>query len=420
MNLPDRAWTLLNQALDVYADSPRAINWLRRHLARFTDPLRLAVVGGPATGKSTLVNAIAGECVATEGGQGMAWYQVPPARSQSPLTLIDTPAVGPDMEPGAVESICMEADAVLYLMGHPHNADLAFLRAVQDHPVARVAAVNSVAVLSRADELGGGRVDALISARQVARKYRKEGELSVLCQDVIAVAGLAASGGRTLSDDEFELLAGLAAAPKEELEPLLLSADRFAADPERERLLGRFGLFGIRLAVTLIRRGADTRAALSTQLAQRSGLGDLRDAISLYFTDRAPVLKARSALIGLDVVLRMEPRPSAAPLVGELERTLAGAHEFHELRLLATVSTGRVRLPEELREEAIRLAGGYGLQPQERLGAQVQGPPLRQAAAAALRVWRAYSENPVFGAAERHAARTVARSCEALITEPAP
>lgn len=418
-SVAERTWALLNRALEVYADSPQASNWLHRQLARFHDPVRLAVVGPARSGRSTLVNAIAGEQLVEPDTPTteLRWYHVPQSRSQPELTLIDTPAVDGDTEPRVVEGICMEADAVLYLLRHPHDADLAFLRAVHDHPVARVAPVSSLALLSRADELGGGRVDAVVSARQIARRHRRDVALSGLCQDLLPVAGLAASAGRTLREEEVAALGALAALPKEELDPLLLSADRFAADEARAELLARFGLFGVRLATKLLRRGAVGQPALAAQLLQRSGLGELRDAIAQYFTDRRNVLKARSALIGLEVVLRMEPRPAAAPLVAELERTLAGAHDFRELRLLAALRTGRARLPEELSDEAFRLAGGYGTDAPVRLGVEVAEVPesqLRREAAGALRRWQAYAENPVFGAAERRAAAVVIRSCEAL------
>lgn len=418
MNLADRAWSLLTRAQQVYADSPRATNWLRRHLARMEEPLRVAVAGAPGTGKTTLVSALVGEVGEGRRTSPMTWHHVPGDQVWPELLVLDTSQAQQDGTARVADLICAEADAVLYLAGHPHDADLTLLRAAQDRAVSHIAPVNALMVLARADELGGGRVDALISARQVARRWARNPVTTEACQDVVAVSGLTARAARTIREDEFELLAALAAVPRSELDPLLLSADRFGGDPERARLLDRFGLFGVRLATTLLRGGADTPRALSAELCRRSGLDALGEAVTVYFAERAAVLKARSALLGLGVVLRREPRPSAASLVAEWERTLTGAHEFAELRLFAALRTGRVSLPGELADEAIRLIGGYGVAPQVRLGVGRGEPGLRQAAVNVLRLWRSYMENPVLGSAERHAAATVVRTCEALVTEP--
>ena len=411
MSVAERTRALLAQALDTYQDSPRAVGWLQRHVDRFGEPLRLAVVGPPGAGKSTMVRALAGDAVAAEH-EGMAWF---PASPHEP-TLLDTPAIEAGAAPQTVENICMEADAVLYLVRHPHNADLSFLHTLQDHPIARAAAVNSIIVLSRADELAGGRPDALISARQVARRYRREPGVHGLCQDVVPVSGLLASAARTLRDAEFDALARLAAVPRAELEPQLLSADRFLAPDTalRGRLLERFGMFGVRVAVTLIRRGSASLPALAEQLVRRSGLADLRESVEKNFTGWQAVLKARSALLGLEVVLRMEPRPAAAPLAENLERTLAGAHEFRELRVLAALRAGRTRLSPELTAEAERLVGGHGRELPERLGAPEEN--LRQAIFETMRRWRECAENPKLGKRERHAAAVVVRTCEAMAT----
>lgn len=413
MNLAARTRRMLEQALDAYQDSPRATGWLRRHLDRFSDPLRLAVVGAQQTGKSTIVSAIAGQELGGQG-DGLRWFRAAPSRSQEELTLIDTPAIDAEAAPHTVEEICLEADAVLFLVRHPDNADLGFLHTLQDHPIARASAVNSVVVLSRADELGGGRVDSLISARQIARRYRREPELRGLCQDALPVAGLLASAGRTMRPHEFDALIELARVPRAELEPQLLSTDRFLSQDAAVRapLLERFGLFGVRLAVTLIRRGAQTQPALAAQLVPRSGLSELRDTIDQYFTERQSVLKARSALLGLEVVLRMEPRPAAAALAGELERTLASAHDFRELRLLAALRTGRVVLPPELNAEAVRLVGGNGTEPAQRLGVAEAGD--QRMVFDAIRRWRTLLETGGLGVGERRAAAIVLRSCEEM------
>jgi hypothetical protein len=485
--LDETVWTVLNGALELYRDSPRASAWLRQHMDRFAEPLRIAFAGGAKSGKSTLINAIVGERVApvelSDSSQTFTWYQdgkaprltmhrpfgptheVPvhrrdrtlqvdrwlleppverilvdwPARSLRGVTLIDTPAEVPpagsagigtqpqDYGDGAdiLERASMEADGVVYLTRQVHGVDLDGLAGVRDSPVAAAMPVNTILVLSRADEVGGGRIDALSSAKQLAKRYRRNARVRGLCQTVIAIAGLIAQAGRTLRETEFEAMSALAAVPKTELEAALLSADRFvgttfpaALDVDvRRGLLERFGIFGVRLTTTLIRQGCKTHPKLAAQLAQRGGLSDLREAIGRYFVDRREVLKARSALVALDVVLRMEPRPGAARLVSDLERLLCSAHEFRELRLLAALQVGRTTLPEGLHEEALRLVGGSGADIAARLGADgdVGEDEAREAVFDALARWQDQAENPMLDADQRAAARLVVRSCEGVL-----
>jgi hypothetical protein len=472
--LADRAHGMMRDALELYRDSPRAVNWLRRHIDRLAEPLRVAVAGQPRVGKSTLVNSLVGEEVAPlsveEGSQVLAWYrggvtpraqvyptQAPPrdvqaarmsgqlhidlegwrsdqidrvivdwpSRTLRGLTLIDTPGVDPS---DAGTRISLDADAVLYLMRQLHATDIGFLQSLQDHPIARETPVNSLVVLSRADEVGGGRIDALTSAKRLARRSRKDVALTGLCQNVISVSGLLAHAGRTLTSEELSSLQVLAAAARRELEIAMVSADRFVGDVvplrldarTRTALLDRFGMFGIRLATTLIRQGFATVEALSQELVNRSGLNELRDSIRQCFTDRHDVLKARSALLALEVVLRMEPRPAARRLVTGLESLVVSAHEFRELRLLAALDGGRTALPDPLADEARRLVGGVGTALPARLGFTHDDPSgheLVDALTDALRRWQEQAENHALGAGQRRAARLVVRSCEGMAAE---
>ncbi|HEY7592808.1 MAG TPA: hypothetical protein VH969_06605 [Actinophytocola sp.] len=484
-SLAERAHAMLLEALELYRDSPRATNWLRRHVERLAEPLRLAVAGLPQTGRSTLVNSLVGEEIApllVEEGSVLTWYrggtapraqmyptQAPPrdapvarvdgrlhidlegwradaldrivvdwpSRALRGLTLIDTPAIGTgatepatstsDAATDVASRISLDADAVLYLMRNPTRADIGFLQSIQDHPIARETPVNAIVVLARADEVGGGRIDALTSAKRIARQHRTDVGLRGLCQNVIAVSGLLAHAGRTLTDGELTSLATLAAVPRRELESCLVSTDRFTGDGlpvrldarARTALLDRFGMFGVRLVTTLIRQGYDSRDGLAEELVARSGLQELREAIQQCFTDRHEVLKARSAVLALEVVLRMEPRPAARQLVTSLEQLVVGAHDFRELRLLAALHGGRTELPDPLAAEARRLVGGVGTGLPARLGfdREPSGAELHGAVSDALRRWQEQAENHALSKGQRRAARVVVRSCEGMIAK---
>ena len=479
---------VLRRAVDVYRDQPETARWLRNQLERLDEPLRVAIAGKVKAGKSTLLNALVGERIApTDAGECtrvVTWYrdghspkivmypqQGPPTplpvnrqggaltidlRGTPPeqlnrlvvdwpsqnlriATLIDTPGIA-SISTENSQRTCMfltpgddapaEADAVIYLMRHLHATDTEFLESFRDQGVARASSVNAIAVLSRADEIGGGRIDAMFSAKTIAKRYRTDPTLRGLCQGVVPVAGLVAQTARTLRQTEFDALTELARIPREELDSRLLSADRFlqaefttaanspvAAAEGRRELLDRFGLFGIRLSVTLIRQGTTTPSALVEELVRRSGLNDLQQVLHTQFTERRDLLKARSSLLALDSVLHGDPRAGAKPLAGEVERILAGAHEFAELRLLSALRSGAVVLPPEHLEEAERLLGGHGIAPAARLGlpADSDGAEQRRTILDVLARWQRRAENPLSGRATADACRVVARSCEGML-----
>lgn len=472
---------VLRAAVDAYRGVPPTANALRRQLERLDEPLRVAIAGKVKAGKSTLLNALVGEAVApTDAGECtrvVTWYRdgrspnvvlhgkdgvltaLPvirrdgalvidlggtpaervdrlvvdwPAQSLRGMTLIDTPGIASLSTETAKRTVRFlepdddtptEADAVIYLMRHLHVTDAEFLESFRDQDVARATAVNTVAVISRADEIGGGRVDAMFSARGIAARYRAEPALRGLCQNVVAVAGLLAHTGRTLRQAEFAALTELAGLPREELESALLSADRFAHTESalsvqvRRALLGRFGLFGIRLSTTLVRQGVRSPSALAGELVDRSGLRELQRVLHSQFAERRDLLKARSALLAVDRVLRTDP--TARPgLAAQVERILAGAHEFAELRLLNAVRTGAVTLPRPIAQEAQRLLGEEGITAAARLGLPDGAGPhdLHRAAVDTLRRWQRHAENPMFGRRTADACRVVIRTCEGMLT----
>jgi hypothetical protein len=252
--------------------------------------------------------------------------------------------------------------------------------------------------------------------------------LRKLALGVVPVAGLLAQSARSMRQSDFAALCLLAELDRAVRERMLLSTDRFlqAGEPpaltreSRASLLERFGLFGIRLGVVLIRGGIREPTALAQDLARHSGLDELLDLVGRQFLSRAADLKARTALVGMEALLRSGPRAGSGKLEASLERLQANAHGFTELRLLATLRTTGVPLSDELAEEAeMLIGGGRGMSPQARLGLPTDAS-WDQVSAEALRYlnrWRAVSENPLTDRGGTAVCRVVIRSCEGILSE---
>ena len=358
-----------------------------------------------------------------------------PSSSLRQMTLIDTPGIASIstdvsarttafLTPG--EDQVTPADAVLYLMRHLHSSDINFLEAFHDEEFSQATPVNAIAVLSRADEVGVGRIDSMASAQRIAARYRSDPKVRRLAQTVVPVAGLLAQSGATLREAEFKALYTIANAPRDDAEALFLSADRFVqaetpiplTNMEREHLLDRFGLFGVRLAVALIRQGAATTAtALSSELVRRSGLNELKDVLLSQFAARRDVLKARSALLALEAVLQEHRIPGRDVLATELERITSGAHEFAEIRLLNALRAGGIKVKPAEAAEMERLLGAEGGAIHTRLGLSPEADvsEVRRALTNAIGRWQRRAESPMSSREVADAARVVIRTCEGLL-----
>ena len=448
--------------------------------ARLEGPLQVAIAGRVKAGKSTLLNALVGERLApTDAGECtkvVTWYrrgqgyQVTarlavggdrplefdrsqgalkmslgdltvsevtaidvawPASTLDRLTLIDTPglaSINDDNSRRTREFLehdgdePADADAVIYLMRHLHKSDVAFLDAFMDRSVTAASPVNAVAVLSRADEIGAGRRDAMDSALRIANRYRSDPAVTSLAATVVPVAGLLAETALTLREDEAAAIRALASVPEPTLEFMLMSADQFCelesdavpAETRRE-LIDRLGLFGVRISVDLVRGGANTAAALAPKLLEQSGLNRLQKLIADHFLPRARVLQARSALVGLRALAR-DLAPFDAALANRLdrdaERVEASAVDFARVRAAHLVASGTVAVRDDERADLDRLLLGSG---NRALGVADDAPndAVQKAALAQIERWRRRAGEPLASPAEVEVFETAARVCEA-------
>jgi hypothetical protein len=317
-------------------------------------------------------------------------------------------------------------DAVLYLLRHTHPSDVRFLEAFHDDDLAHGTPLNAIGVLSRSDEIGSCRLDALDVAERVGQRYQSEPRLRALCPVIVPVAGLLGHAAVSLREPEYRALAALAGGPRDDVDQLLLTADRFGTRPatvavtelERQHLLSRLGLFGVRLSVELIRRG-DVRTAtdLSAELARRSGLERLRTVLTRQFTERSKILKAHSALTALESILRAGGCSDADGLRAAAEQITSSAHAFEEVRLLDRLRTGVLQVPERHADELDRLLGGSGHDAANRL-ALPENPSTQDVTAAALDAlarWQRLAESPLSSRTVQVAARGATRTLEGIL-----
>lgn len=475
---------LLRAARAVYSGDREERALIDQLDTRLHEPLRLAIAGMVKAGKSTLLNALLGERIAAtdtaECTRVVTWYRHAPtpritmhlrdgSESRMPirregglltfdlggrtaeeiewidvgwpldglesLILIDTPGIAslsPETSARTTRFLTPDdapstADAVIYLMRHLHGSDVGFLEAFRDTAAGAGQSICAVAVLSRSDEVGSGRIDSLLSARRVAQRYERDGDLAALALAVVPVAGLLAEGARTLRESEYIAFRELAGLERAAREGLLVSADRFVRESTatglsigvREQLLARFGIFGVRLAAALIRGGVSSSSELSEAMVQQSGLIELQEFVQRHFHPRSDILKARGVVLQLQAMMRRTPKEGSEEIRAGIERFLASAHMLDELALLALARSRGLPLDAADARTAERILGSDGVTPSARLGLSADAPRevIADRVLAEIDRWRMLSAWPTATPAALRVHRAVLRSLDGVASE---
>src|SRR6201991_2642013 len=468
-----------------YRNRPDVHNELERIGYRLNQPIRIALAGTLKAGKSTLVNALVGEDIAptdaTEATRIVTWFRHGPTpkvtanhrggrRSNVPIgrdpaeggltfdfatldpedvvdldvewpatewidtTIIDTPgtsSLSRDVSERTLRLLVPEdgvprVDAVVFLLRTLNAADIALLKQIGELVGGSAGALGVIGVASRADEIGAGRIDAMLSAKDVAKRFTNEMDKTGICQAVVPVSGLLALTARTLRQSEFVALEKLSGVDAVELTKAMLSVDRFVREDSelpvdaatRAALLDRFGMFGIRISIAVLRAGVSDSVALADELLERSGLVALRDVIDQQFAQRSDLLKAHTGLLSLRQFVQNNPIYATPYIIADIDPLLADTHAFEELRLLSQLRSRPTTLNDDEMASLRRIIGGSGTDAASRLGLQPDAPyDGPRAAFAAAQRWRRRADHPLNDPFTTRACRAAVRSAEALVAE---
>ncbi len=475
---------LLTQVRDLALKARAAVPTLATEydtvLERIDQPLRVAIAGKVKAGKSTLLNALlgeelaasdAGECTrivtwyqygvdySVTGESGTDSYRLPfelengrldidlegrdhaevgrllieaPSHELRSMSLIDTPGMASLSDDIAAKSADFltpddgsdtPVDAVIYLLRHLHATDVSFLHAFHDSEFASPSPVNCLGVLSRADEVAAGRLDAMDSARRIATRYSGDPRLRRLVQGVVPVAGLIGQASATITADDVAHMQSVADLDPGVAQIALLSVERFLNDPalelstgEREHLLDLLGVFGLRLVESHLRNTTSDLAGVQALLRQESGIDHLADTLLTLFGGRRDTLKARSALVTIQRLVERVEHPRE--ISSDLERVWASAHEFSELRALNVLRDSHMGLTEDQLHEAERILGGNGTELHVRLGwTDADEGDANATLLETISRWRQVGANPIAPRPVTALCDVVIRSCEGLYAQ---
>ena len=488
MSTSDQVRAILGGTVRAYQADPRyrhradVHNELDRIGRRLNQPIRIALAGTLKAGKSTLVNSLVGEDIAptdaTEATRIVTWFRHGPTpkvtanhrggrRSNVPIsrsggltfdfatldpedivdldvewpaaelidaTIIDTPgtsSLNSDVSARTLRLLVPDdgvprVDAVVFLLRTLNAADIALLKQIGELVGGSTGALGVIGVASRADEIGAGRIDAMMSAKDVAQRFTTEMDKTGICQAVVPVSGLLALTARTLRQSEFVALEKLSGVDPPELAKAMLSADRFVRQDSslpvdagiRAQLMDRFGMFGIRISIAVLRSGVSDSVALADELLERSGLVALRDVIDQQFAQRSDLLKAHTALLSLRRFVDVNPLAASRHIIADIDPLLADTHAFEELRLLSQLHARPTTLNDDEIASLRRIIGGSGTDAASRLGLTAASPyDGPRAAFAAAQRWRRRAEHPLNDPFTTRACRAAARSAEAIVAQ---
>jgi hypothetical protein len=351
------------------------------------------------------------------------------------LVIVDTPGLASANDARSAQTLnflaldvrsrlaASQVDAVIFLLTSSLGADeastLEDLRALFTSLGA--SAVNTVGLLSKADKLAGDGPGAIAAAYA----DRLRGSVAT----VVPVVGLLAETANcgVLTDASVSALRSLAMLDDTTRMRLTLSADRFVnatteVPPDvRSDLLACLDLYGLERAFEVF--GADLATGpgrFVDMLREESGIDEVQDVIGARLAANADAIKAAGALAGIERAAYAPGSALDARMLGlvvdavEAVSTAPGMHRLAEMRVLQEWGSGRLSLPEHLRDDLLRVTSPGSVVERVGLVNEAGTAEVQRAALEGVARWKRFGNEAGSSTTEQWAADIVSRSYEQL------
>lgn len=311
------------------------------------------------------------------------------------INIIDTPGLDALSQIDSKNTIAflkeVHPDAVVMLFTKSiAESTLSVLQDFQSVDVGNfnLSALNAIGVLSKVDTIWSAMdadKDAIEIGNRVIKNtlYNKYPEVRKSLFSILPVSSLMGLAAAIIDEKDYVSLKLLSGVDDATMIEMLSSPDFFVDEDysvgvesiERRRLYDKFGLYGIYLLITTIRRNQDASIAfLADVLREKSGFSKLFFTIQSHFGGRAVLIKTQNVLQRILHEINMSKLNSKgheykaiSSAEGLIVSALLSLHEYQEWEYLSKYYDGKLEISQDEANEFTSICGEHGFSASERL-----------------------------------------------------
>ncbi len=273
------------------------------------------------------------------------------------------------------------ADAILYAFSKSmHEKDQEFIKAFNDDLTSDSTPLNTLAAFTKFDHHWPQENNPAQAVQEkIINKLKTYDPIKKNINDILPISAVIAQNLNEFDENDFNILKKLNELEFNELKDILETGEEAfleeedinLTNEEKVRILKKFGLYGIYLAVNLVNEGKNIDD-IKDFLIEKSGIAGLYKKIKQHFGNRSFYIKLQSIVNRIEKsvndltrdIEKSENKESLQKILefvhAQTEELKVKNHIFKELRLLEDYYQNIVKLDEDEAEDLLAITGKYG------------------------------------------------------------